>query len=282
MLLSCKGLSKPVSLKGCAELKPLLLSILRGWDFSGIAEDDAKKPIIEIEKTKNGYARVSPWLFSPAVFQDQLTSVCDFLVDLIKYYISDSGPLLCLHCAAVAFAEELIVFPSSYEAGKSTISVHLAAQGFVVFADDVLPLADNGNCGIAPGILPRLRLPLPSDSKADFLDFIDGRQGPRNDIFQYVALKDGELAPLGEKAKIKKIITLRRGVKGKAKLTPVKTSDMLRDSIMRNFSSGIKAMDILDRLQGIVEGAECFSLSYPSASEGARLICESFGEGKAP
>ncbi|OHC74765.1 MAG: hypothetical protein A3G18_09965 [Rhodospirillales bacterium RIFCSPLOWO2_12_FULL_58_28] len=269
-------MSRPISLIGCGELKPMIMAVLRGWQIREVASGGSPLPIIEIEKTDKGYRRKSPWVDKPAVFTDGVDAVCDFLVDLIRYHISDGIPQLCLHCAAAAFTSDLMIFPSAYEAGKSTLSVHLAAHGARLFADDVLPLENSSNNGIAPGILPRLRLPLADDAGKIFHDFVARRQGLQNDRFLYVGLKENELAPLGTTAPIRNIIMLKRDPGGKTELVPAKKSDTLRDSIMRNFSGNVPAIKILDRLHAVVESARCYALHYTSGDDGARVLRDAF------
>lgn len=276
MLLSFAGMSRPISLIGCGELKQMITAVLRGWEIREVANGGSPPPIIEIGKNDKGYCRKSPWLDEPAVFRDGVDAACDFLVDLIRYYISDGTPQMCLHCAAVAFKSGLVIFPSAYEAGKSTMAVHLAAHGVRLFADDVLPLENANNNGIAPGILPRLRLPLAEDAGRTFLDFVAGRQGLQNDHFLYVDLKENELAPLGTTAPISHIVILKRDPKGKTELVPMKKSEALRDAVMRNFSGDIPAIRILDRLHDIVESARCYTLHYTSGDDGALMLRDAF------
>ena len=199
-LLKFSDIDKPVALAGCDELAPIIRQLLRNWD---IRETVAAKPgqsEIVIRKTKKGYIRSSPWVKKSIFFQQPVTAVCYFLVDLTNAYLADHPELLCLHTAAVQIDDGLVLFPGTYRAGKSTLSVHCAAAGFRLFSDDVLPVDGTSKCGIAPGILPRLRLPLPDNSSKSFTDFVSGHEGLQSDRYLYVDLGSDKFAPRGTTA----------------------------------------------------------------------------------
>lgn len=276
MLLSFKGLSRPVALIDCDELALDIADILRDWPFKD-SVGSAAEPVITVNKTEKGYRRGSPWLSKPAVYRHRVDAVCDFIVDLVNGYIADDPQLLCLHCAAVEFERGLVVFPNPYKAGKSTLSVHLAATGARLFADDVLPIRSPGNRGVALGILPRLRLPLPDDAGERFLGFVRERSGAKSKKFLYLNLKKKELAPFGTSAPIRGVVLLRREQTENPVLIPVSKGDAMKETIRRNFARKAPALDIFDRLQSVVEKAECFDLRYQTAEQAADLLRNTFG-----
>ncbi len=278
MLLSFERIPRPVLLVGCDELRNTIANLLRGWHIERIAAQGAPQPAITIKKTTKGYRRTSEWLSDPEIFTDRVDTVCDFFLDLIKLYLSNDNSMLCLHCAAVKLGDGLVVFPSSHGVGKSTLCTHLSAIGAKVFSDDVLPIISATNEGMAPGILPRLRLPLPEDSDSVFTDYVNERRGPHSDRFLYLDLKEEELAPLGSNLPIIGFVLLERNPDGDNEMTEAPTSEVLKSSILRNFSQEVSPLDILDRLHTIVDGARCFTLRYSSAKNGAELLYKTFSE----
>lgn len=64
--------------------------------------------------------------------------------------LADDPTLLCLHAAAVAVADRLVVLAGEAYAGKSKLPAALLARGEQVFCDDMEPLIDG--FGIALGI----------------------------------------------------------------------------------------------------------------------------------
>ncbi len=276
MLLSFEQLSRPVALIGCDHLAESISTLLRGWRCREISASTETPPSITIRRTSKGYELESLWRKSTVAYRDEVNTVCSFIVDLIKAYIAADPTLLCLHSAAAEFAGRLVVFPSRYRAGKSVLSAHLAAAGVRVYADDVLPIDERANHGVALGILPRLRLPLPDGVDAAFRDFVRRRSGLRNQRYAYLDLDAESLAPLGEEAPIGAFVLLRREAGARPELAPVSKSEILKRVILRNFADEVRAVDILDRLHDVVGDARCFRLCYDAAAEAAELLKQSF------
>lgn len=240
---------------------------------SGNDED----PAIRLQKIADAYERHSAWLSKPIGFSDPVDTVCDFIVDLIHAYVADHDKLLCLHGAAVELKTGLMVFPNTYRAGKSILSLKLVSLGARLFSDDVLPVNHQDNSGIALGILPRLRLPLPETACQSLTAFIELRTGPQNQRYRYIRLDENELARRDTQAPVTAITILRRSSDARPSLVPARKSDVVRDMILRNFARQNPAIEIVDRLHTIVEQAECFTLTYDSLDQAANLLEEAFG-----
>ncbi len=203
------------------------------------------------------------------------------MVDLIKAYIADHPSLLCLHCAAAAYERGLVLFPSGYRAGKSTRAVTLAAHGVRLFSDDVLPIETSDNHGVAPGILPRLRLPLPASAPGSatyrMRRFVRERAGPKNARYLYVALSQDELAPLGATAPVRGIVTLQRDPAQRPELVETSKSEMVKAGIVQNFARKVPAAEIIEHVFAITRDARCFTLRYARAEETVPLLKAAFG-----
>lgn len=271
-LLAFADIARPVALIGCDELVPVIRQVLRGWDMSETAGVDSTFSDIVIRKTEKGYCRSSPWAAKPQSFRDPVDAVCDFVVDLVNAHIADHPHLLCLHTAAIHLGDGLALFPATYRAGKSTLSVHCAAAGFRLFADDVLPVDGETKEGVAPGILPRLRLPLPDNSDTAFTGLVTHRAGPRSDRYLYVDPGPDRLAPRETRAPITAIVLLDRIDTGAPDITRIGGSEALKRAILQNFSRSLPAIDILDRLYAIVAEARCFELRYRTGEEAVDLL----------
>lgn len=277
MMLACERLSRPIALIGCDDLAPRIGAVLRGWRFREAPYSDQPAPVITIRKAPKGYGIESPWRPSPAVYRDRVDAVCSYIVDLIKALVADDPALLCLHAGGVEIGGRLVVFPSRYRAGKTTLAEYLAAAGTRVYADDVLPIDERANEGVAPGVQPRLRLPLPEGVDGAFRAFVQRRSGPANRRYLYLDLGDDRLASLGEQAPIGAFVLLKRGPAGAPSLTPVGKSEMLKRVILRNFATVVPAADILDRLYDVVGDAQCFALRYGDGAAAAALLKDAFG-----
>jgi len=273
-------MKRPVALNGCDEMANAIASILNGWSFHKVKGNKAPPPAIVITKTRQGYSRESEWLEKPAVYPNIINAACDFLVDAFKCVVAGDPSLLCLHTAAVEFGDGLYLFPSTYNAGKSTLTAHLAARGLKVFADDVLYITHD-NLGMAPGVLPRLRQPLPEDGGETFDAFVASRRGPESRRFIYLKMRPGELADYRESAPIKGIIELHRDPEAAPGTTmemlPASTADTLKRTLLQNFSQQVSALETLDRLHGISDAAQRYTLRYPDGASAARYLIDTLG-----
>ncbi len=275
--LSFADLRGPVVLTGCSDLSGIIAMLLRGWDISPYEGPHDAEPVIRIEKTGGKFIRHSRWLDQPVGFDDPVDAVCDFLVDLTKAYLDTATGMMCLHGAAARFNDGLVIFPSTYGSGKSTLSVELARRGIRIFSDDVLPIENNRNFGVAPGILPRLRRPLPDDAGIGFREYIKSRAGIASRRFQYVGLHAHEMAPLGETAAISAIVLLERDPAHTPELLPARESDIVKSIILRNFSKNVTAANVLDRLIEVSWQADTHTLKYATVEQAADVLCRRFG-----
>ena len=271
------GLLHPVAFINCESLYPYMFTILRDWGMEKFDPGDDKPPIITIQKTTAGFERRSRWLSKPAISRNPVDAVCDLIVDLTHAYVADNKGLLCLHCAAVEFNQGLVVFPNTYRAGKSTLSLKLVSGGARLFTDDVLPISNQGDFGLALGILPRMRLPLPQEITPGFADFVTTRAGPQNSRYLYVKLGMNEQAALGTAAPIRGVTILQREKNAGAELLKAKKSLVVKDMILRNFARQNPGLEIINRLYAIVENAECYSLRYDNLDQAVDLLEDAFG-----
>lgn len=278
-LLEFADIEKPVALQGCEEFFPILQQVLRGWDVHEALATNSAPADIVIRKTGKGFVRQSPWTKKSNNFRHPVTAVCDFLVDLINAYVADHPQFLCLHTAAVLMGDGLVLLPGTYRAGKSTLSVHCAAAGYRLFADDVLTVDGSTKEGIAVGILPRLRLPLPENSGPAFRDFVKRHEGPKSDRYLYVDLDSNRFAARGTRAPITAVVLLERIETGAPEIATISGGEALKRAILQNFSRNQPAIDILDGLHAIVAGARCFEVRYRTGEEAVDMLEQHVGKG---
>ena len=112
-LLAFQGIERPVALVDCRELADAIAAVLRGWRIREIPAAGAAAPVITIRKTRKGYQRRSEWASEPAVVRDEVDAVGELLPDLINSFVADTSSLLCLHAAAVALEQGLVIIPST-------------------------------------------------------------------------------------------------------------------------------------------------------------------------
>ena len=224
ILYEFQGLSRPVALPE-GHVVEVLSAVLHGWRFAPIDKAGTLDPIIRLIADKSRFRLESPWQEGPSRSRDAVGAVCAFIVDLIHATVADTPSLLCLHCAAAEFGGRVVIFPGAYRSGKSTLMAALAAAGVRVHADDVLPIKSPGDRAVAPGIAPRLRLPLGAEASPALRRFVAAHRGPANRRYQYLDLDASRLARHGDVAPIGAFVTLDRRAGAGAVLAPLSESN---------------------------------------------------------
>lgn len=276
MNLSFRDIRPPVAVCDDAGFLPVLETVARRWP-TGPADAGAGEPLIRVTRDGDAYVRRSPWASDGRRFHHPVNAVCDLVVDLVHAFLADNPDRLCLHCAAVESRAGLVLLAGTYGQGKSTLAAHLAMEGARLYTDDVLPLEPGTGYGMALGILPRLRLPLPETAAAPFRAFAERHAGPASDRSFYLDLPDDRLAPFGATAPVNGIVVLDRRDDARPAMESIGTSEALKAIVLRNFARQGSALDILDRLHAVVARAERLRLTYTGADAAAHLLIDRFG-----
>src|SRR5262249_17630054 len=276
-----------IAFTGCGDVVDAVKAILRGWNICELPQGVTLRPHAHITRTKSGrYHWHSERMPRPALWDsDPPTTAMNVIRDVhdvfFDWFLREHPGHLCLHAAAVHLGDGVVCFPSAHKAGKSTLTVALAASGQVVYCDDVLPIEPNNNHAKVLGIAPILRRPLPRNVGTAFRDFVATRKGPRNRDWVYVRLGEHEIAPFGETARIEVLALLDRKDGGRAKLEPLNKSEVLKELILQNFADQVPSVEILDRLLLITGRAQCCRLQFARPADAAKLLFESYGNRKA-
>ena len=275
--------SAPVRFDDCDDLLSGFKSILRGWDIKEMPGDDPAPPIIRFRKRKGWFYWQSKRLPPPKDWKPHgpkkvIDAVADFHYRFLDWHSLEFTNHFCLHCAAVEMDGGLVIFPSVQKAGKSTLVAELAMRGYRVFCDDVLPIDPENNYGIAMGIVPRLRLPLPQSLSEMHLQFVNSRIGLSDRYAAYITLHDAELAGFGDAAPIRAIILLDRQTEtAPAKLAMAGRAQSPAKLIHQNFAKHLSPTTIFDNLLKVVENSELRSLEFSDVADAADLIEQEFG-----
>lgn len=270
-------LDRPVAFTDSESLYPYIDNILRDWIIEKIESGEENLACMTVRKTQEGFERRSKWLTRPVTHKDPVDVVCDLVVDLIHAFVAENDGLLCLHCAAIEFKKGLVIFPNTYRSGKSTLALKLASCGARLVTDDVLPILKPNNMGMALGILPRLRMPLPDCSGQLFRDFISLKAGPKNRRYLYVDLNIHEQATFGTVLPIKGIVVLQREEDTQHMIRAEKKSRIVKDLILRNFARQNPGLEIIDRLYSVGENADCYTLKYDDLDQAVKVLEDVFG-----
>lgn len=280
--VALSGLARPLEFVDCPELAHGFAAILRGWDVHAVPLEGGPEPLASFRLRGGVYEWTSgppspEWARKPPA--TMFEAICDLHYELIDWFLEENPSHMCLHCAAVQFGSGLVVFPSPRRAGKSTLVLQLAAAGGCrVFGDDVLPVEPGTGHGMALGILPRVRLPLPGTIREETGTFLESRKGPGDRHYQYVGLAESELAPFGAVSPVRGLVLLDRRGSGPAEMTPVSEGEMLKLIIRRNFADEVPAPDLFDRLAALTAAAGRWRLRYADGRQASAALAEAFGK----
>ena len=273
--LTFEGLERPVSLVDCRHLLDHFPLVFPGWQIDVLSEYTGP-PILTLGYEKSTYLLEADWLKKPIRRTDMTDAICALVVEVVRTYVRDNVNLLCLHGAAANFSGRLVVFPSKYRAGKSVLSACIAAAGIQIFCDDVLPIGIVEGHGIAPGLAPRLRIPLPDNLSPKSRKFIQSSTGLEGNQYLYLDLANDHLAARDSQAPVGAFILLEREEGAQLSLEAVSEAEVLHQVVWQNFARDAEAPRILEQLSCLVSGAQRFRLRYDRAEDAVALLKKTF------
>jgi hypothetical protein len=171
---------------------------LRGWVVA--PADAAEDAAVAVSGGLDGFTVRSPWLDEPITGLTSVAAACCVVADLAECLLDASPDLLCLHCGAAEIGGRLVALTGPSHMGKSTLAARLSMEDVVLYCDDMLPIDREGH-GIALGVGPRLRLPLPAAASPAFAAHVAAHRGPSDGRYAYVnapsVASHGRRAPIG-------------------------------------------------------------------------------------
>ena len=280
--LRFEGLDATVELRVDQKFIDALPAVFPHWPHEIL--DVTDEAFATVSLAEDRYVLSSPFMDENRTYKDPANTLCSLIVELAWARLREDEKMLCLHGAAIEFGNRLVIFPSTRRAGKSTLTVALAAAGKKVFTDDFLPLKVSNNqlLGVSSGISPRLRLPLPEQIGPIAQKYINERSMIANRQYRFVAPKQGELANFGDCAPIGSLVFLERSDGAGAKIEAVSHADALTALIKQNFSRAMNAAGILKMLDFISKSAPAFRLIYDEAEPAIALLEQHFNAWDTP
>ena len=203
------------------------------------------------------------------------SAACSLVGELVSQRLSAEAQLLGLHCGSVEINGQLAIFPQSSQAGKSTLTVAFAAAGYRVFGDDVLGLTAQG-AGVAMGVAPRLRMPLPESFSAEFVAYSERHAGPEDERYRFVVPATGRLAGYQDVCPICPIVLLERDPSNlEPDVVSLAPGEGLLQLLCQNFAP-IDTSDalLIERFLPLVQRVNCVLLRYSEPLAGARHLAQ--------
>lgn len=201
---------------------------------------------------------------------------------VIGAFVAADPDWICLHAAAVALGQGerqgLTVLLGDTMAGKSTLAMALAASGARLWCDDRLPLSRDMQ-GLALGLRPKLRLPLPESAPTQFATLVEARGTAREGSMVYLALERETQAAFGEVLPVRRLITLERSRQPQApELTQSGIGETVKHLVPVTFAPHLDPMTRLTRLRQVATACECRHLTYGDSFEAAEFLMRGVDE----
>lgn len=279
-----RGLQAPLRLDEADRVLPVLRAVAEGWPFADLPPSAHAKPFYRITGVpdQSGLSCECHVDDRPRRMFDAVNAVCDAVSALPLALAAERPELICLHAAGVSLGGRLVIFPNIRRAGKSTLTSALAQAGCPVFSDDVVPVCftpDGEAHGVAMGIAPRLRLPLPETLGSSFLRWVETVAGPANRQYRYLRLKEqpehGATLPVGAF-----VILDRCDGECPASLARVSPDAAMDALLFQNFTRDRHSADILRMMAVCLERVPVFRLTYSDLSGAVGCLKERLGDAR--
>ncbi|GEK46760.1 hypothetical protein HPA02_10430 [Bisbaumannia pacifica] len=269
--LSLPGLGRCLRLVDAPEVTRTLVATLPGWTPS-VCPARGGAPAIRLYRCGAGYRQYAPALPGGLDLPTATAAASSLIADLAGEVLAAdrNQDLLGLHCASVEIDGRLAIFPEAHRAGKSTLSLAFAAAGYRLFGDDVLGLTPTGE-GMALGIAPRLRLPLPEGLAPELLAYFHRHAGPGDCRYRF--LRPSRLAAHGETRPLAAIVLLERDAGlAAAEVVRLSPGEGLAQLLRQNFADERDDAALMPRLLPLMERLPCLLLRYAEPLAAAREL----------
>ncbi len=245
----------PATLGGAAPLRAELACCLLDWSCRPAGAGDPA-PCGRARPDADGYRVAAGVLPEGVMAAPDRLAAANILAGVLTAQIPARDPQwVQLHAAAATLdARGVSLFLGASGAGKSTLALGLAlardrtapARRPRLFADDRLSLrlTPDGAEGLALAVAPKMRLPLPAEMPEPARARLARRTLARRDGLLYLDLPPAELARLGERAPVTRLVLLRRGA-GPEGLRPAGRSEALQALLESCFAPGLGAGELL-------------------------------------
>lgn len=249
---------------------------LAGWPFgrAGPATEEAA----DIEIAAPAGASVTVIRAGPGggrrQFGDAFDAAAGLADALVGGLVAADPALVCVAAGGAEVSGGLVVLLGAPAAGKSSVALHLAATGHRLFGEDRLALRRCGAAaaGMCLGLTPRVRLPMPRDAGAAFVEFVDGFTELRRHGRAYLKLWSGEAAEFGELAPVAAFVVLDRLADGPDALAPAARSDVLGALDAATYAPHLSAAARAASLSALADAAPGYRLRFADSRRAAARV----------
>lgn len=280
-LLQFSGLGKHLCIPHDLTLLGSIEKVMPSWPYSVAnrlssctPKDDCVASVRRNTRRPDTYNIESVYMDEPLLGLPAASAVCALVADVLETFSGQTDTRIVLHAGAFAIGRRLIAVTGPRRAGKSTLIGRLCADTDVqVFCDDVLPINLSGQ-GVALGVAPRLRLPLPNNAAAGFQKFVKQHLGPHDGRYGYVC--SSNLAPHGTQLPLGALVVLDRQAGEQAHLCSIPEDDALFYALQQNMGNFGSPDEALASTQALLGSLNCVRLVYSDLEEAVQLLKRAF------
>ncbi|MCR2745272.1 PqqD family protein [Limnobacter parvus] len=288
LLLKFSGVGQGLCVPNHLALMNALREVVPTWDFT----EEALSSDCEIGDHCVAHVSIafhaplcyninSIYTEEPMMGLSTASAVCSLLADILETHISNSANPIALHAGAFVMGGKLIAVSGPRRAGKSTLISRLCAEPDVqIYCDDVLPVNPSGH-GIALGLAPRLRLPLPKLASPVFRQHVQQHLGPHDERYGYLC--SANVAAHGTTHPLAALIILdRRAQATNAHFCELNEDDALFYALQQNMGNFANPQEALLRTQALLGNVRCLRLVYHDLEDAVALLRQAFGQSAEP
>jgi hypothetical protein len=208
-----------------SEVLALVPSFLHRWR---VARADGAEPTVRCIGQGERFEILAVVLPGGRHVATSAIEAADIVASVLAVLTVGGMEVILPHAAAVLAPGGLILLFADTKGGKSILALTMAAVGWRLFGDDRLGLRreKGGSAGIALGLAPKLRLPLPVTATA-LKSFAGTRVRQSWPSLAYLELKAEEQASAGASARVLACLLLDRGG-GAPVLEPARSAQLVR------------------------------------------------------
>ena len=281
MLLKFDHMSRPVQLAQGLKVLPHLMRVFAGWPYREVPKSGAADALLNVLHEDGSYSLEAPWLKGRLRYADAAELSQGLASQVARGWMLENPGLLWLEAAAAAFGDQIVVFVGGPRSGKSLLTASLAVGGNRAFADSILPVSPDDQCGLAMGLAPRLKLPLPDELSDPLRRAIEAATDSGSEKSGYLTGGEDLLASFGETARIRAFVMLDRST-GPASLVAASPGKLVKRLLLNSFGEGMTADALLTNIERVVGDAPCYRLAWSDPQEAVNALRARFAVWRSP
>ena len=268
------GLSEAIRVRAPEEAVDTIRLLFSGWPWR---EGAAEAPHLRIARQGAGYAVDVPGL-EPQPAANAVEAAHMLVGSLIAHLIRGRDSLVSFHAASVQTRTGLVVCLGASFAGKSSVGLHAAAQGARFFGDDRI-VVELGSAphGIAQGLAPKLRLPVPEDAGDAFRRFLDAHRAREAQGLLWLDLDATAAASFGEARKLAGFVLLDRSDGAATSIAPASRAKTTEALLRHAFAPGVPVAGLVGRMAALAAAVPADTVRFASSREAAAAVLARHG-----